>query len=357
MKRKWVVQGRVTSGARTAARFTELGWVQQQCRDKLGFAPFPGTLNLHVDADYSSVISELQAADALELSPAEGAGCAGRVIPVSIGEVRGAIVMPDPRARIHQQNIVEVMAPVGLRESLGLVDGTRVTLFADRPGRAPVDAVLFDLDGTLLDSVPIYYRVVNTALERLGFPQVSAEAMRQAVTADEFEWEKVLPTPADIKENGLMERIRAVIAEVYGPMMENEANPFPGAKETVGGLAAAGIRLGIVTSTPRRNIDFKLRQLQRNGILNQFGAIVTASDVRLKKPAPDAMIACCQQLGVRLENSVYVGDSRSDIQSGKSAGMKTIAVLSGFDDLDTLCREMPDAVIDSVAELGTVVDY
>ncbi len=57
-----------------------------------------------------------------------------------------------------------------------------------------------------------------------------------------------------------------------------------------------------------------------------------------------------------MENSVYVGDSRSDIKSGRSAGMKTIAVLSGFDDLHALSKELPDAVINSVAELKTVID-
>ena len=56
------------------------------------------------------------------------------------------------------------------------------------------------------------------------------------------------------------------------------------------------------------------------------------------------------------ENSVYIGDSRSDLRSGRIAGMKTIAVLSGFDDLRALSREFPDAVINSVAELGAHID-
>ena len=69
------------------------------------------------------------------------------------------------------------------------------------------------------------------------------------------------------------------------------------------------------------------------------------------------MMECCRQLDVKLENSVYIGDSRSDIQSGRIAGMKTIAVLSGFDDLRALSREFPDAVINSVAELGALIDW
>ena len=134
---------------------------------------------------------------------------------------------------------------------------------------------------------------------------------------------------------------------------------MPGLKTVVENLAAAGIKLGIVTSTSREQVGFKLKKLKKlkqNNTLGYFEAIVTSSDVARKKPAPDPMAECCRQLDVKLENSVYIGDSRSDIQSGRSAGMKTIAVLSGFDDLRALSREFPDAVLDSVAELGTLID-
>ena len=139
-------------------------------------------------------------------------------------------------------------------------------------------------------------------------------------------------------------------------MFEIEAKLFPGVRGVVDDLVAAGFKLGIVTSTPRENVDFKLKKLEYNGTLSHFEAIVTSSDVVRKKPAPDPMIECCRQLDVKLENSVYIGDSRSDIKSGKSAGMKTIAVLSGFDDLHALSKEFPDAVINSVAELKMIID-
>ncbi len=125
------------SGSKAAAHFTQLDWVQQQCREKLDFAPFPGTLNLDIDPDYIPVLTDLQGADAIELIPQESDGCAGKVIPLSIEGIRGAIVIPDRKVNIHGQNIVEVMAPVGLRESLDLADGHRVTLFIDRPGNTP----------------------------------------------------------------------------------------------------------------------------------------------------------------------------------------------------------------------------
>jgi len=344
------------SGSRSAARFTQLDWVQQQCREKLDFAPFPGTLNLDIAPDYFPVITDLQGADAIELIPQESDGCAGKVIPLSIEGIRGAIVIPDRKVNIHGQNIVEVMAPVGLRESLGLADGHRVTLFIDRPGNTPLDAVIFDLDGTLLDSIGVYFEIVRSALDRLGFPQVSMDVMREAAKDVEFEWERVLPKSAVMNQPGLLAQIQSMVKEVYRPMFEIEAKPFPGVRGVVDDLVAAGIKLGIVTSTPRENVGFKLKKLEYNGTLSHFEAIVTSSDVVRAKPAPDPMIECCRQLDVKLENSVYIGDSRSDIKSGKSAGMKTIAVLSGFDDLPALSKEFPDAVINSVAELKTIIN-
>ena len=151
MSRQWILQGRVVSGSRAAANFTQLDWVQQQCREKLDFAPFPGTLNLEIDPDFIPLLSELRGADAIELIPPASDGCAAKVIPLTVEGIRGAVVVPEDKVNIHGQNIVEVLAPVGLRDSLGLEDGCLVTLFADRPGNAPLDGVIFDIDGTLLD--------------------------------------------------------------------------------------------------------------------------------------------------------------------------------------------------------------
>jgi HAD superfamily hydrolase (TIGR01509 family) len=357
MKCQWILQGRVASGSRTAARFTQLDWVQQQCREKLGFAPFPGTLNLHISAHYVSVIAALRATDAVELNSVENNNCAAKLIPLTIKGIQGAIVIPEAKLNIHRENVVEVIAPIALRESLNLADGQLVTVFADRPGKSPLESVIFDLDGTLLDSVGVYYKIVGKALSELGFPHVSKEVMREAAKDGEFEWEMVLPKSVDLKRSGTLAKIHSVIGKVYGPMFALEAKPIPGMKGVLDGLIAAGFKLAIVTSTPRENMGFKLDQLKQNGTLDHFEVIVTSSDVCRKKPAPDAMLECCNQLNVGLDKSVYIGDSKSDIQSGRSAGMKTIAVLSGFDDLNTLCKELPDAIINSVAELRTIIDF
>lgn len=357
MKSQWILQGKVCSGAQKAAYFTQLDWVQQQCHEKLGFTPFPGTLNIDVGSEYSAIVSSLQSADFIELVPNNKRGCGGKVMLVSIENSKAAIIIPEDKVNIHGQNIIEVMAPVSLRDTFALSDGQKVTICADKPGRTQLQAVIFDLDGTLLDSVGIYYQIVSLTLEKLGYPNVTMAAMREAVNNGEFEWHKVLPADTDLKQPGLMTKIQSTIEEFYRPLFEFEALPLAGMKEAVEGLVAAGVKLAIVTSTPRENIDFKLNQLKLNNTLQHFQVILCSNDAAKKKPAPDPMVECCKQLGVTLDSSVYIGDSIVDIQSGRSAGMKTIAVLSGFDDLETLCKELPDAVITSIADLKSIINY
>jgi len=356
MKSQWILQGKVCSGAQKAAYFTQLDWVQQQCHEKLDFKPFPGTLNIDVGSDYLSILSELQSANLVELIANDKDSCSGRVLPILIENSRAAIIIPQDNVNIHGQNIIEVIAPVDLRDTFALMDGHRVTIYADKPGRTQLQAVIFDLDGTLLDSVGIYYQIVCLTLRKLGHPEVSMDTMRAAVNNIEFDWKKILPPSINVKRPGFMEEIQATIEEFYKPMFES-ALPIPGMKETVEGLVAAKVKLAIVTSTPRENIDFKLNQLKLNDTLHHFEVILCSNDAARKKPAPDPMIECCKQLSVALNSCVYIGDSIVDIQSGRSAGMKTIAVLSGFDDLDTLCKELPDAVISSIADLKAIINY
>ncbi len=83
--------------------------------------------------------------------------------------------------------------------------------------------------------------------------------------------------------------------------------------------------------------------------------IITADDTSRKKPAADPLIECSKRLGIAAGKSVYVGDMRLDIKAGKSAGTKTIGVLTGFADFESLKTEEPDAIINSIAELPDVI--
>jgi HAD superfamily hydrolase (TIGR01509 family) len=116
------------------------------------------------------------------------------------------------------------------------------------------------------------------------------------------------------------------------------------------------MKLGLVTTTPRQDLIHKLYPLRRAGVDDLFEVTITTDDVKEKKPAAEPLIECGRRLGISMNRSVYIGDACIDIRAGKAAGMKTIGVLTGLDDYDSLMEEGPDAIIDSVRELWSVIE-
>jgi len=124
----WVLKGKIVSGVKKGAFFTRLDWVQEQCREKLGFRPYPGTLNLELSSEYLPVVEAMQKLEGIELSSPDPVFCSGKTLPVKIEGVSGAIIIPAEEVRVHGKNIVEIIAPLKLRESLDVTDGDAVTV-------------------------------------------------------------------------------------------------------------------------------------------------------------------------------------------------------------------------------------
>jgi CTP-dependent riboflavin kinase len=133
MKDNWVLTGIIVSGVKQAAYFTQLDWVQEQCLNKLGFKPYPGTLNLQIPKESLSIVEALQKEEGVDLIPPDPQFCAGKAFPVVVGKVRGAIIIPDEDVRVHGNNIIEVMAPLRLKEALDVDDGDSLKLTVNRP--------------------------------------------------------------------------------------------------------------------------------------------------------------------------------------------------------------------------------
>jgi CTP-dependent riboflavin kinase len=133
MKDKLTVSGKIVSGNGKAAFFTQLDWVQKQCREKLGFRPFPGTLNLAVDEKKAPLIAALCQKHGLTLEPLDQSFCAGHVYPASIMGVTGAIVAPADNVRAHPENILELIAPISLKDALDADDGDEILLVITLP--------------------------------------------------------------------------------------------------------------------------------------------------------------------------------------------------------------------------------
>ena len=218
-----------------------------------------------------------------------------------------------------------------------------------------VDAVMFDLDGTLIDSVPIYYKIIDIVFAKLGVPAVSREALMEAMDDGEFDWNCVLPEHMKSRKTELTGKARGIIDEIAPAMFHKQIKLIPGTEDLFKEIAITGIKIGLVTSTPTQMMAVKMIPLSEAGLEKQLRVIVTADDVRNKKPSAEPLVQCSQKLGVPLKKCVYVGDTRVDIRAGKAADMATVGVLTGFDDYDALKKETPDAIIDSIAQLSEIL--
>ena len=131
MKDHWEISGIIVSGVKQGAFFTQLEWVQTQCLEKLGFKPWPGTLNLKISADDIRILEGLWQRGGIELVPPNSDYCSGFVFPVSIGGIAGAMVVPAEDVRVHRKNIIEIISQMRLKDALNLDDGDWLTLTFD----------------------------------------------------------------------------------------------------------------------------------------------------------------------------------------------------------------------------------
>ncbi|MBU2497681.1 MAG: HAD family hydrolase [Proteobacteria bacterium] len=223
--------------------------------------------------------------------------------------------------------------------------------------RLTVHAVIFDLDGTLVDSMEAYYQIMGVVFERLHLPPLSRKEIWGAVKEEGFDWASVLPEEVIPRQEEVIARARKIIDDVWPHLFRRELRPIPGAAETLKDISKGKMKIGLVTSTPSKHLPVKLSALRPSGADTLFQEIITADDVQRKKPAADPLIECARRLHVEPNKSVYVGDSRVDIMSGKAAGMKTIGVLTGIDSYESLKGENPDMILSSVAGLCETIHF
>ena len=218
-----------------------------------------------------------------------------------------------------------------------------------------VAAVIFDLDGTLIDSIDIYFSIVEKALERLNLPGVSRDRILAAAESEDFKWELVLPQDVLNRKEEIIDEAWAVIDEIAPQMFADNLDLIQGADGIVEKLSSNGLKIGLVTSTQRRYLETKMQPLKNVGVDTLFEVIITSDDVENRKPAPDPLIACARRLDLKPGNCVYVGDTATDIKAGKAAGMRTVGVLTGFDDYEALETENPDAIVNDIQNLLEVI--
>jgi len=217
------------------------------------------------------------------------------------------------------------------------------------------DAVIFDLDGTLIDSTEVYLRILNVAFGRLNLPLFSREDILDLLIEGNFDWDRLLPIDLKDRKEEIIQKSMEIIREIYPQMFREEVELIPGAADILRRISMEGMKIGLVTSTDAKSLAPKLYPLQASGIVDLLQVIITTDEVANRKPAAEPLIECGKRLSVHMERIVYVGDSRVDIRAGKAAGTMTIGVLTGVDDYESLKAEEPDTILDSVVGLRDIL--
>ncbi len=218
-----------------------------------------------------------------------------------------------------------------------------------------IKSALFDLDGTLIDSVPAYFRLMEAILETVGLPPVPKSVVAEFMTGGVEVLEKMIPLEMKDRQETLIRECITVGRKMSRNMFRDEVELFPGVQELFSLLADRKISIGVVTSTRKRNIEKKLSPMARNRIRDALDAVIAIEDAPERKPAPDPLIECARRLAVQPEKCFFAGDSQVDIRAGKAAGMVTIGVLTGLDDYDTLKRENPTMILESVSDIRNLI--
>jgi phosphoglycolate phosphatase-like HAD superfamily hydrolase len=240
----------------------------------------------------------------------------------------------------------------------GMTGGIVLKYFAEEKDRSvkrtgtSVEAVLFDLDGTLIDSVPVYFRMMETILKTIGLPPAPKSVVAEFMVGGMSVMEKLIPPEMKHRKDEIVREFVITGKKIARNIFHDEVDVFHGVPELFALLMDLEIPIGIVTSTETENIERKLVPLDRRGIKGCLSAIVGIEDAARKKPAPDPLIECSRRLGVDPEKCIYVGDSHVDIVAGNAAGMTTIGVLTGLDNRKRLKEENPDLILDSVNDLN-----
>lgn len=343
-----MIQGYVTTGRGEGAGFTQLGWVREQFIEQLGIDPHPGTLNLIVDSSADlERWAALKATSGRVVIPPDSRWCNARCYPVRVGgRLPGAIVFPEVPGYPEAQ--VEVIAALPVREFLSLRDGDHLSLEVSGP--LPVRAVIFDVDGTLVDSLDAYRVVAELAAAPLSLP-ITPEVVRHALNTGQNFWEMLLPANQPDRA-AMVKRLRDEAVRHWPHVLHEHGRVFPGLRQTLETLQSRGMRLGIVTGS-REGVFQPLRE---DGLMDFFAAVVTGKDVQRRKPDPEGLLKCAGALGVQPGEAVYVGDTPLDVQASRAGGLASVAVLSGAGNSAELSAADPDWIIHSHARLPEIVE-
>lgn len=210
--------------------------------------------------------------------------------------------------------------------------------------------VMFDLDGTLIDSVPDLAEAVDRMLVELGRAPAGVERVRDWVgNGARVLVRRALAGGLDHAAVGEAETEEALarFLDIYADCHHLTAL-YPGVHELLEALSTAAVELAVVTNKPERFVAPLLEQV---GLGGYFRWIIGGDTLPQQKPDPAALLQVMHLAGVEAAQSLFIGDSRNDVLAARAAGVPCIAVSYGYNHGRPIAEEKPGLVVDSLAEL------
>lgn len=212
-------------------------------------------------------------------------------------------------------------------------------------GRQP-QVLLFDLDGTLIDSVPDLASAVDQTLKHANLPPVGESLVRGWVGNGA---RKLLERALNHAQSDAdLDALLPVFFEAYENCCAEHTVAYPGVEAALEHWYQAGIRLACVTNKPER---FAVKIIRHFGWDRVMPVVLGGDSLPQRKPSPEPLWAACERLGIDRANAIMVGDSVNDVQAARAAGMPVIAVPYGYNYGSDIREAKPDLVVNQLDEL------
>ncbi|NKB35946.1 MAG: phosphoglycolate phosphatase [Gammaproteobacteria bacterium] len=217
------------------------------------------------------------------------------------------------------------------------------------------ELVLFDLDGTLIDTAPDLAFSIDETLKQLGMPECGETRVRAWIGSGiDGLLNRALTN--DIKgkaDKDLFERALTIFKEIYFENICRQSRIYAGVSEALTFLQTSNIAMACVTNKTARFTDKILQELD---LYDQFGIVVSGDTLSVKKPRPEPLLHALAHYSLSPASALMVGDSRTDVNAARAAEVPVLCVTYGYN-MNIDVRELkPDAVVDSLAELPKLIN-
>ena len=213
-------------------------------------------------------------------------------------------------------------------------------------------AVLFDMDGTLLDSAPDFIAICQAMRAERKLAPIADKLIRDQVSGGARAM--VAATFAMDPEHAEFEALRLEFLERYQQHCAVLTRPFDGINELLEDIEKANLRWGVATNKPVRYAEPIMQQL---GLAQRSAVLVCPDHVSRSKPDPEMLLLACQQLQLEPGEVLFIGDDERDIEAGRAAGCRTVAVSYGYiHPQDNPANWGADALVEHPRELRQLLD-